>query len=91
MGRTNPTVSDLVSEWEQSLARYRRVLRRPDQLLFDELLVYVKTHAAAAGHAANALPENIFMISIVLEQQRQINALQESVNLLTARLEAINE
>ena len=83
MGGTISTISDEYREVLSSLARFRRALRRSDQLTFDKIWTDVSKHLAAAGYAANATPLETFLLCIALEQQNEIDHLQ-------VQLEAIN-
>ena len=51
MGRTLPTTSDLLNKEKTELGRFRRALRKEDQLVFDELWTYVSKHLMACNQA----------------------------------------
>lgn len=49
MGRTNPTYRDVLTGIEERWRDFRRALRRRDQVRFDDLFTYARTHADASG------------------------------------------
>ena len=54
MGRTLPTSSILIQQEEACFARFRRALRRSDQVALDDLFASAHQHLAAAQYAAHA-------------------------------------
>ncbi len=79
MGRTLPSATQVFQIEEQSLKRYRRALRRADQLALDELFTYAQKHIAEAGYAAHPLPMEIYLISMLLEEHKQVIALKGQI------------
>ena len=71
MGRTLPTASMLIQQEEQSFARYRRALRRSDQVALDDLFASAHQHMAAAQFAAHALPFEVLLLSMLLEEHKE--------------------
>lgn len=81
MGRTNPTMRDqLRSLEEQQWNDYKQVLRRRNQPLFDKLFEYARRHSDAIGMANPGRPMEGVLLSIALEQQREIHELQEELD-----------
>jgi len=79
MGRTTPTYRDTLRAIEDRWGPYRRTLRRRDQPRFDQLFVYARTHADAAGmlnHDDRFAP---LLVSIALEQERRIDELEAHI------------
>ena len=79
MGRTNPTYRDTLRAIEDRWSPYRRTLRRRDQPRFDQLFVYARNHADAAGmlnHEDRFAP---LLVSIAIEQERRIDELEARV------------
>lgn len=72
MGRTLPSITQVFLEEEQALGRFRRALRRSDQIVFDDLLANMRQHLAAAAYASHALPMEIFLLAMLLEEHKQI-------------------
>ncbi len=82
MGRTLPSITQSLSEEQAAFSRFRRALRRSDQLALDELFVAARQHMAAAAYAANLLPMETFLLAMLLEEHKEIIRLR-------ARLEAL--
>ncbi|MFH1781613.1 MAG: hypothetical protein ABH835_03305 [Patescibacteria group bacterium] len=78
MGRTLPSVNWQINEERMAWHAYRRALRREDRVYFDTLWRYAKLHAAESSMASRALPLESMMISMLLEQQKQIDAFKRS-------------
>jgi hypothetical protein len=80
MGRTVPTyrqvVEDIVHRWQD----YRHALRKQDRDIFDQLMVKARAHASAAHYAAILDPTEPFFMSILVELQRDIDALKKRLN-----------
>jgi uncharacterized protein YceH (UPF0502 family) len=79
MGRTNPTYRDMLRAIEDRWGPYRRTLRRRDQPRFDQLFVYARNHADAAGvlnHDDRFAP---LLVSVAIEQERRIDELETRV------------
>jgi hypothetical protein len=86
MGRTLPSATQVFQAEERSLARYRRALRRADQRALDELFDFAQKHTAEAGYAAHPLPMEIYLLSMLLEEHKQVLKLREQVALLRNQL-----
>ncbi len=82
MGRTNPTYRDVVRELEENWQQYRRALRRSDKPHFDRLFEHAREHADAAGYLNHHQPEITLLISVVLEQEKRIEAFHECLRAL---------
>jgi len=80
MGRTLPTVSMLVQQEEQSFARFRRALRRSDQVALDDLFASAHQHLAAAQYAAHALPFEVLLLCMLLEEHKEVMTLRQKMN-----------
>ena len=72
MGRTLPSITQVFLEEQGSLARFRRALRRSDQLVLDELFADAHQHLAAAQYASHALPMEVFLLCALIEQRKEI-------------------
>ena len=83
MGRTLPSVTQAFILEEESYHRFRRALRRSDQLALDDLFAAARQHLAAAAYAANALPMEIFLLAMLLEEHKEVIRLR---NLIERRL-----
>lgn len=88
MGCTNLTYRDPVRAMEERWADYRRALRRDDQPAFDRLFEHARTHADAGGIQNHMSVEIAVLLSMVLEQQIQIEELDNHFDHLEADLNA---
>ncbi len=84
MGRTIRTITDAYHHEEQILTQFRRGLRRVDQVSFDELMASVRKHMAAASLATDALPMEMFLLAMLLEQQKEIRRMVIRIETLEA-------
>jgi hypothetical protein len=87
MGRTLPSASQVFQIEEKSFARFRRALRRTDQLALDELFNFAQAHVAEAGYAAHPLPMEIYLLAMLLEEHKQVVKLREQVKVFNALVE----
>ena len=91
MGRTNPTYRDVLQALEEQWSDYRRALRRMDQEYYDRLFEHGRAHADAAGYLNHQQPEVTFLVSVVLEQEKQIQDLTQRVDALEDDLNSDDE
>ena len=82
MGKSVRTITDSYHHETQVLAKFRRGLRRSDQRILDELLSYTHRHLAAASLAADALPMEMFLLAMVIEQQKECELLKNRIERL---------
>ena len=85
MGRTLPSASQNFLQEEQAFARFRRALRRSDQLALDDLFVSARQHLAAAQYASHALPFEVFLLAMLLEEHKEVMRLRERVEDILSR------
>ena len=86
MGRTNPTINQfLIREQEDTFLQFRRALRRSDQLVLDDLFIAARKHSAEAAYASHALPFEVALLSMLLEEHKKVMQLQQSVDQLLQR------
>jgi hypothetical protein len=64
---------------QESFSRFRRALRRSDQLALDDLFAAARNHLAAAAYAANALPMETFLLAMLLEEHKEVIRLRTLV------------
>lgn len=79
MGRTLPSITQVFQQEEAALRRFRRALRREDQHAFDDLLAAARKHLAAAAYAAHALPFEVFLLSMLLEEHKEVLRLKAEI------------
>jgi len=82
MGRTLPSATIVFQQEEQAFSRFRRALRRADQLALDDLFASAKQHTAAAQYASHALPFEVFLLAMLLEEHKEVMKLRERVETL---------
>jgi hypothetical protein len=80
MGRTLPSITQDFLEEQQSFARFRRALRRSDQLALDDLFASARQHLAASAYASHALPFEVFLLSMLLEEHKEVMRLRQRVD-----------
>lgn len=90
MGKTVRTITDAYDHELSLLSNFRRGLRRSDQLIFDQLAVFSRKHLAAASLAADALPMEMFLLTMNIEQQKEIQRLNNRIELLEHMLKALS-
>lgn len=72
MGRTLPSITQVFLGEQEAFGRFRRALRRADQLALDDLFVSAQKHLAAAAYAAHALPFETFLLAMLLEEHKEM-------------------
>jgi hypothetical protein len=77
MGRTLPSITQTYYHELESFSRFRRALRRRDQLALDDLMGTAQKHLAAAAFAAHAAPFEIFLLAMLLEEHKEVMRLRE--------------
>ncbi len=73
MGRT---ITQVFLREQESFIRFRRALRRSDQRALDDLFAAAHQHLAAAAYASHALPFEVFLLAMLLEEHKQVLRLQ---------------
>lgn len=72
MGRTLPSITRVFLEEQGAFTRFRRALRRSDQLALDDLFAAAHQHLSAAAYAAHALPFEVFLLAMLLEEHKEV-------------------
>ncbi len=83
MGRTVPTFRQLVDDAIARWAKFRRALRREDQEYFDRLFRRVRSYTQAATYQASDNPMEAILLSIALDQEKRLDALERAAPLQT--------
>lgn len=76
MGRTVPTFRQLLEETAAKWSKFRRALRREDQECFDRLFRHARCYTQAATYQASDNPMESVLLSIVLSQEKRLDALE---------------
>ena len=86
MGRTLPSITQAYMQEQAAFARFRRALRRADQLALDDLFAAARQHLSAAAYAAHALPMETFLLSMLLEEHKEVLCLRRELDELRGAL-----
>ena len=86
MGNVTPTITDILHTEENNLARFRRALRREDQLVVDDLFVAAYKHRAAASYAGHLLPFETFLLSMQIEDHKEVMYLRREIESLRKKI-----
>jgi len=82
MGRTVPSITQAFLQEQASFARFRRALRRSDQLALDDLFAHARQHLAATAYAAHALPFEVLLLAMLLEEHKEVQRLHRELDAL---------
>ena len=82
MGRTLPSITQAFLHEQQSLARFRRALRREDQRALDDLLADARQHLAASAYASHLLPFEVMLLAMLVEEHKRMLHLEIELELL---------
>lgn len=86
MGKTIPTINQIVQQAESILARFSRVIQPEERKALEELFVAARKHIAAISEANYLLPFEAAQQAMLLEQQLEILRLKERIAELERRL-----
>ena len=78
MGRTVPTFRQLIDDAMARWSKFRRALRREDQEYFDRLFRHVRSYTQAATYQASDNPMEAILLSIALDQEKRLDALERA-------------
>ncbi len=76
MGKSVPTFREELERIESEWRDYRRILRKEEKKMFDELFKKAKRHVSASQSQTNPDPVESVFFSILLEQQMEIDRLK---------------
>ena len=85
MGRTLASITQAFLDEESSFSKFRRALRRSDQLVLDDLFASARQHLAAAAYASHALPFETILLCMLLEEHKEVIYLRQIVEELRER------
>jgi len=89
MGNVTPTITDILHREEANLAKFRRALRREDQIVFDDLFVAAYKHRAAASFAGHLLPFETFLLAIQIEDHKEVMRLRREIESLRGQIQRL--
>ena len=76
MGRTLPTVNQVLEQNREQWARFYRALRREDKELLDRLFDGAKYFTAACVYEAHVTPSESIMLAMLLHLEKELQALK---------------
>ena len=79
MGRTVPTMTQVIQGEEESWAPFRRSLRAQDRAAFDRLFAAARHHAAAASYVSRPVPFETILLAMLLEAMKAIQTLETEI------------
>jgi hypothetical protein len=79
VGRTvrsyRTVLEDMIDEWQG----FRKALRKEDRAAFDRLMDRARMHASAASYDTRVDPVESLFMSILLEQEKEIDELRKKL------------
>jgi len=85
MGKTLPPFSQLVEAERRRWASFKRALPKEDHAILDRLFECAKLHIQAGVMVARPWPFETIVMSILLEQQKQVEQLERQLHELQGR------
>ena len=85
MGRTLPSFMQVILNEQASLAKFRRALRAEDQAALDDLFRFAHYHVAAGAYASHALPFEVMLLAMLLEEHKLTLHLQKEIERLESQ------
>jgi hypothetical protein len=79
MDWTGLTFNQILEQEIQEWKKFRWALRKEDQQVFDSLFEKAKLHVEAGSNAARPWPFEIILISILLEQEKEMDELRKKM------------
>jgi len=79
LGRTVSTYSEVVKAELKKWKGFRKGLKRRDRKVFDKVIDYAKLNRSAGSQMANPNPFQPMVLSVLLEQQREIERLKNEI------------
>jgi len=91
MGRTVLPYSHVWEEERLRWLKFRRALRREDQAQFDRLFELARLHLQAGVYASTPWPLESMLLSMLLEHQKALSAIEERLQRLEGRGDSANQ
>jgi hypothetical protein len=82
MGRTIPSAAIQYMSFVKQMEKFKRGIGRSDGLVVDDLLVMANQHVAEVAYAGSPLPEQLYLLAMILEEHKIVMGLQERVEVL---------
>ncbi len=77
MGRTVPSFRNQLEQIIEELSVYRRALRGEEKIAFDDMMNKARQHASSCTLVPSFDPCSCMLLSIILEQEKEIKLLKE--------------
>ena len=84
MGRTLPTVNQVLEQNREQWARFYRALRKEDKELLDRLFDGAKYFTAACVYEAHVTPSESILLAMLLHLEKELEALQRRLGMENA-------
>ena len=81
MGRTIPTVNQVLEQNRDEWRRFYRALRREDRELLDRLFDGAKYFTAACVYQINAAPSESIFLAMLLHLQKEVETLKAQLGI----------
>jgi hypothetical protein len=81
MGRTIPTVNQVLEQYREQWARFYRALRREDRELLDRLFDGAKYFTAPCVYQAHEAPSDSIFLAMLLHLQREVQELRSKLGM----------
>ena len=88
MGSTLPSITEQLNQTEAALARFRSSLAHSDQDFLDGLFSAARKHSAGITQIDALLPIESALLSIVLEQAKDLSVLRQEIDVYKRRVRA---
>lgn len=79
MGRTVPSFTQKILAIQSEWAKFRRVLRKEEQELLDELFNFAKYHSAPASYFSTPNPMEPVFMAMLVELLKEIKRLRSEL------------
>lgn len=89
MGRTVPTMTQIVAQEEANFAPFRRALRKEDREILDRLFAAARHHTAPAAYLSRSVPFDVILLAMLLEMAKLVDALRSRVEMLEGGQEPV--
>jgi hypothetical protein len=80
MGRTVPSYRMMIEELIEELSTFKRALHGEDKIAFDNIMIMARKHASSGTITPTLDPMFSLLLSIAIEQQKEIEMLIRNRN-----------
>jgi hypothetical protein len=80
MGRTVPTMTQIVAQEQANFAPFRRALRKEDREILDRLFAAARHHTAPAAYLSRAVPFDVILLAMLLEMAKTVEVLRAQID-----------